>query len=344
MMPGMDGFEVCKRMRQDKQSHDMPILFLTAKTGSDMKVKAFECGGSDYIVKPFDPEEVMARAKTHLDLRRTTRELACFNMRLTEMLETRTKELIHSEKLAAFSLLTAGIVHNLRSPLSGVMGAAQAVNQAVRVLSLPDDLNAESYSEQLGNITRYSNMIQDACQSMNNMLNSLLIRGSMDNDYTPEVKDLNTLIANELEFLQADLYFKSRINKVMKLWEVSLPVVVVPSEITQVINNLIRNAIDALHDVKDAVLKVETGKDENGTAWFSVSDNGYGIAEELHESIFDPFFTTKPHIDDSSVSGDVPRGTGLGLYMCRRIIESYGGTIDLKSKEGGPTTFTVKLP
>ena len=116
---------------------------------------------------------------------------------------------------------------------------------------------------------------------------------------------------------------------------------IVPSELSQVFQNLVRNALDALYNTPDAMLEIKTGK--NGDSiWFSIQDNGPGIPKDLQAKIFDPFFSTKPKT--TTKNSKEPVGTGLGLYMCSEMINAYKGKIELKSKENEGTKITVYIP
>ena len=116
---------------------------------------------------------------------------------------------------------------------------------------------------------------------------------------------------------------------------------VVPAEISQVFQNLIKNAMDAMHQQDQKEINIESGLN-NKFAYFSVSDNGPGIPAEIISRIFDPFFTTKPK---ENKNGEfMPTGTGIGLRFCKSTIEAYGGNITVDEKKERGACFTVKIP
>ena len=130
LMPGLDGYEVCSRLKADPQFADTPVIFLSALSEPLDKVKGFQCGGVDYVTKPFQVEEVLARVETHLKLRRLQRELRAQNARLEETVAQRTRELAQAH--ARLSILDQAkgeflqlISHELRTPVHGVLGVAE---------------------------------------------------------------------------------------------------------------------------------------------------------------------------------------------------------------------------
>ncbi len=129
-MPGMDGFEVCRQLKADPQLRDIPVIFLSALSETEDKVRAFSAGGVDYVTKPFQIEEVEARVRTHLHLKQLQQELEEHNARLEDLVQQRTRQLAESNaRLAVLDKAKSDflrlISHELRTPLSGVLGIAE---------------------------------------------------------------------------------------------------------------------------------------------------------------------------------------------------------------------------
>lgn len=345
MMPGMDGYEVCKRLKSNAVTKDIPIIFLTAMNEIENKTAGFEAGAVDYITKPFEIMEVKARVKTHLDLKSALKTIQSYNKRLEKMVEQRTKELISTERRAAFSLLIQGIVHNLKNPLTSIIAGSNLIEFSSAQLeelskALPDNFS-EDVLKEASEIKKIAEHIENGGQRLNEMINSMMAKSSSDKSEKIEIFDLNKLLKQEIAFLDADRVFKNEISKMIDLDEAALMVQAVPSEIAQVFQNLLRNAIHALWTRKNKSISIQSGQ-TGDLAWFSIQDNGPGIPENLQSDIFDPFFTTKPRAEEGDP--DEPKGTGLGLHTCLEVIKSYDGKIDLKSAHDNGTKFKVSIP
>ena len=140
MMPGIDGFEICQQLQADPKTRDIPVIFMTAIADADSKVKGFELGAVDYITKPFQEQELLARVKTHLKLRQLSQTLETRNatlQQLTEQLEqqvidlkTAQEAVIQAEKMAAIGQLTASIAHEINTPLGVIRGATDNMQAA----------------------------------------------------------------------------------------------------------------------------------------------------------------------------------------------------------------------
>lgn len=168
-----------------------------------------------------------------------------------------------------------------------------------------------------------------------------MAKSKSDNTDEIEIVDLNDIVNQELEFMDTDTRFKHKTKKSIYLVNDKLNVDIVPSELSQVFQNLVGNSLDALYSTQDAMLEIYTGRTDD-SVWFSIQDNGPGIPKDIQSKIFDPFFSTKPKA--KSTNSEEPVGTGLGLYMCSEMVHAYGGKIELKSKETLGTKVTVYIP
>ncbi len=341
MMPGMDGIEVCRRIKQNKKTQHIPVLFISAQSESRQKVKGFEAGASDYIGKPFDTVEVLARVKTHLELKKAMQTIRMQNEHLEELVDARTHDLIQAERRAAFSLFSQGIVHNLKSPLTAIMGGVQLLEyQKDQIMADGIENIPEPYSAFMALGLKYLSIFKEASQKLNDMIQSLMVKFRDDNSQTIEKVDINGLLKKEFNFLTADSRFKYKTQKSILLAEEALYTSVIPGELNQIIENIVQNALDAMFKQENQQLVFKSGKDGN-MVWFSIADNGPGMDNETKEKIFDAFYTTKPA---QATEPGVPVGTGLGLFMCRQIIEKYSGRLEVESAPGKGTTFKIILP
>lgn len=265
-----------------------------------------------------------------------------YNKKLEEMLDARTRELIIAERQAAFGQLIQGIIHNLRGPLSASMGSEQIVSLYVSVLKNEiNSIKGFENSKILEKMMKSMELLRESNAQMSEMINSLMTQTRIANTDDREETDLNKLVNKELDFLNADLFFKANVKKNIELFESEINVSIIPSEISQVIQNLIRNAIDAMYYTIEPEISISTRIDDN-QAKLLISDNGSGIPEIIIGRLFDPFFTTKPRAENTI--GDEPAGTGLGLYMCSETLKAYNGKITVKSELGKGTEFKVIIP
>ena len=350
MMPGINGYQLCERLKKDERTNNIPIIFITSLDETEDKTQGFELGAVDYITKPFDMLEVKARVQTHLDLKHSREALQNQNEILEEKVKERTKQLIQTERQAAFSLMIKGIVHNLKNPLQSVLGGAKLImmseNQFTFMtkqdhIKVTDDLKAE-----MEEIFKWAKNIYKASERMHEMINSMMAKSHSDKNEELKVIDLNNILQQELDFLQNNLIFKHRMQKNIQLSTKKLMIRVVPGEIAQVFQNLINNSMDAMLNQSKAVISISSGMDNSSVEkpfiWFSVSDNGPGIPEHILPMIFDPFFTTKTRVDEDHSNN--PVGTGLGLHWCLEVVKSYDGRIDVNIQREKGVDFIVSLP
>lgn len=342
MLPDIQGFDVCRQLRGTPETQDIPVLFLTAKTETEDKIKGFNVGGTDYLTKPYEAGEILARVRTQLTLRLAQKQLLAYNQQLEGLLKERTKDLIKSERQAAFSLLIKGIVHNLKNPLFTILGSFEMIQQMQEEFK-----QNPQYAQMDPCVTEVCARTYDmvrigeaSAKTLLDLIESLMAKSRSDKRESLEIVDINELIQQELKFMEADAQLAYKVKKEFTFYPQSLPVEVVPVEFVQVFQNLVRNALDAMRGRKDAVLRIETGLD-NGAVFFLVSDNGPGIELETQSKIFDPFFTTKTKTNPDY---EGPEGNGLGLYTCREMVSSYQGKIELTSEPGQGTHFRVSFP
>ena len=237
-------------------------------------------------------------------------ELAAINARLQET----QLQLIQSEKLAAIGQLTAGIVHDVKNPLTVIKGTAELMQEEP---DLADDVRKEL------------SMIRESAVKANNIVTDLL---KFARQTTPELKsqDLRETVQASIR-LTTYLSRQAQVKVELSLPEEPMMVSYDAQQVEQVFINLIANAIQAMPDRGSLQVKLDRN---DGMAAVAFADTGTGIPPEVINRIFDPFFTTKPE----------GQGTGLGLSVSYGIIASHQGRIEVQSQVGQGTTFTVLLP
>ncbi|MFH0994889.1 MAG: response regulator [Pseudomonadota bacterium] len=359
-MPEMNGYEACQQLKSDPRTRDIPVIFISALTETLDKVKAFHAGGVDYITKPFQFEEVQARAEVHLKLVRAHRMIEEKNEELRQALtdlKIAQQHLVQSEKLAALGVLTAGIAHEINNPVNFIKTSALGLSADIHDLqkllelyeqcrsdcrhpTLPDRIDALKEEMEYTTVTTEIEVlldhIQEGVRRTEEIVNSLRTYSRMDTQ-TDEETDVHALINASLVVLKP--LYKGTIT-IEKAYG-SVPVLQVqPGRLVQVFTNILSNAIDAIHGKaahQQGTITIRTTLQTRESGAFVViafCDTGPGISEAIRDKVFDPFFTTK----------DVGKGTGLGLSISLGIIQDHNGLIEITNISGNGTTVSVLLP
>ncbi|MFH1146951.1 MAG: hybrid sensor histidine kinase/response regulator [Pseudomonadota bacterium] len=342
MMPGLDGYEVCRRLKADAGTSGIMVLIVSAKIFVEDRLKGYEAGADDYITKPYDPEELKAKVRILLRLKNAQDELRRLNQDLEHLIEMRTRELVQKERQAAVGQMVQGIVHNIRGPLTVIRGRADISLMAAREVRKKCNDDFDNRQKAVEKLIQHLDSLVDATGRAEQLVENLLVKGRHESTEKREWLNLNEVIAREVKFLDADMFLKHDIRKHLDL-DSSLPEFYgVYSDFSQIIYNLVRNAADAMasSDVKSLV--IGTRHDDRGV-YFSVRDTGAGISPEDRPRIFDPFFTTKWGKDPDKGGNDLT-GTGLGLYTCAQLLKAYRGEISVESTLGIGSAFTVMIP
>jgi two-component system, NtrC family, sensor kinase len=359
-MPEMDGFEVCRRLKQEETLKEIPVLFISALTETKDKVHAFDSGGVDYITKPFQVEEVLARVRTHLELRRTRRELKRKNKHLKstiDQLKNTQTRLIQSEKMAALGVLSAGIAHEINNPVNFIktstLSLQRDIDDLLKVANLgillcrdfveepkyrelerlQDEIEYETIMTEIPGLFR---SILEGIRRTDEIVRSLRTFARQDEIMTKAV-DIHEIIDSALIMLRNR--YKNTINIVREYASVPMIPCYV-GKLSQVMINILSNAIDATEKKESSeqhqiTFKTELLERENRPyVVVHVADTGVGIPEELIHKVFDPFFTTK----------EVGKGVGLGLFITSNIVQEHKGYIEVSSPPGQGATFSIFLP
>lgn len=309
MMPRKDGHALVQDLKSDPEFADIPVILLTAKVGEENLAAGFAAGADDYIVKPFQPKEVIARVTNLLNIQRQKRELEQMNQELQNI----RQELIQSEKSAAVGILAAGMAHELNNPVAAIRTYLQDILE-----ELPSDA---PYRDQLEGAERAT----ERCKRIVADVLAFSQQGSMG-----ELCQINDLVAKTAEAAQREL-LQPQMTLTTNLAPDIPSSVVNPLELKQVLMNLLSNARDAIDGNGRITL---TTQKVDGRICIEVRDTGSGIAPEHQTKIFDPFFTTKP----------AGKGMGLGLALCSTMIKRAGGDLQVESQQGRGSCFRITLP
>ena len=355
VMPGMDGYEVCRQLKADPELCEVPIIFITAKGQTEDIVEGFRRGGVDYIAKPFRDEEVLARVKTHLHLHLLRRELGEKNERLQRqnheleaanrqiqserdevqrvlgVLQRTQSQLVLSEKMAAMGQLVAGIVHELNTPVGAIGSAGDTLSRATLKLQQSLAANAPSGNRTvdaaLKTLDNVARIVASGTQRVSDIVAGLCNFARLD-QATYQSADLNEGLDSTLELLQPRLHARIELLKDYA----PLPTIYcAPAQLNQVFMHLLSNAIDAVAD--GGQIRVRTFAEDEGVG-VCVSDSGNGMDPAELERIFDVGFSesdTRVHLD-------------FRLAIAYFIVQEHQGTIDIDSQIGQGTTVSLRLP
>ena len=316
-MPGMNGYDLCIAIKSRPHLQDIPVIFISALAETFDKVKAFSVGGVDYISKPFQFEEVLARVATHLHLRQTQRQLQTgndqllqANQQLRELKDLRDK-------------LTDMIVHDMRNPLMVIKG----------YLQLLEIISSQPGSEE--RVRRYLREGLVATQTVVEMISSMLDVSRMESNQlqlTIARHDLTALAQDAARGL-ASLFEQKSIR--LSLPERPSPVDCDGGLVSRVFTNLLGNAVKFTPAGGSVAVEILTN---DGHLVAAISDSGPGIPREYHDRIFEKFGQVGVRNEGQKYS------TGLGLTFCKLAIEAHRGSIQVNSEPGQGSTFRFTLP
>ncbi len=316
MMPDMDGFEVCRMIKERQAAEDIPVIFLTAMSDKDDVVKGFHIGGVDYITRPYHREELVSRVTTHLQLRNANRRL----VKTLDQLQQTQQQLVRRERLSALGQMAKGIAHDFNNALQPILIAAGMLRAERMVV---DEMGLSLVESILNSAREASSTVQRLVrfyrpsERSNRMLVDLSELAQTVVDMTrPKWKE-EALAQGKTIKVETDLCDHCYVNGFF-------------DELREIFLNLIFNAEEAIE--KEGVIHVSS-RIEGRLACVEVRDNGRGMTDEVREHCLEPFFTI-----------EVERGRGLGLSIVYGVVQRHEGTINIDSEPGRGTTVSVRLP
>jgi signal transduction histidine kinase len=358
-MPGISGFEVCQKLKADPKTQGIPIIFTTALADTESKIKGLSLGAVDYIPKPFEQEEAIARVRVHLKLKQLTDELEQLVTERTVALADAQIQMVQQEKLSMLGQLLAGVAHEINNPIGCIASNINPANEYVAELSqilrlcqshqtqLPDELQAaiaevdlDFALEDLPNLLKSMQLSIERIKEISGAL-----RGFVRTDTAPVKVFLEEGLDNTLMILHHRLKALGRrpAIQVIKHYNHTATIEGYPGQLNQVFMNILANAIDALEEAwnqglmadRTPTITLTTELLDNHKICIRVSDNGLGMTEEVRQKVFDHLFTTK----------EIGKGTGLGLAIAHQIItERHRGTIQVESILHQKTEFVITIP
>jgi len=331
MMPVMDGLTALAKIRE--RHPDTYVIMFTGKGSEEVAVSLMKAGASDYLQKPFSNISLLERIDNVLQLRkvgmenrrlleeqeRLRHEIEGWNRELEYRVKQKTKalerahaEILQVEKLAALGHISAGLAHEIRNPLNSINLFSQLIKTSLN--ENPEQLE-------------YLENIADEVERIDNILIQMLASSKVSESQRQPIR-LKDCLMRVLDLCDAQISaqgvaVKLEIDKEIPLFNAD------EIEIEQIFSNLIGNALFEMPSGGTLTVKFFTA---DGRLRIEVSDTGKGILPEDVARVFDPFFTTKE------------KGTGFGLSVVLRIVNGYGGRIDVESPESGGATFLINMP
>jgi signal transduction histidine kinase len=356
MMPEMSGTELCAAIKQDPTTQHIPVILVTSKAESEMKIEGLELGADDYITKPFHPRELLARVSALARVRLLQEELESQNkeleIALQELKETQMK-LVRNERLAAVGEMAAGVAHEVNNPVNFALNAVRVLQSEVEGICEAVNIIGEGSLARAGRSPNAMNEIQGRVEEID------------IEETASTIKELAGIVADGLERthrLVSELHNFSGSNRcgdedidlcegirstvaLLRPTLSSLGVEITVNTprdlptvrgdagaLNQVLMNIIKNAGEAAADGRGEIRIDATA--ESRDVVIRIVDNGPGIDDQSLSRVFEPFFSTKA----------AGKGTGLGLPISRQIAEECGGSLSVESEVGTGTTIALRLP
>ncbi len=355
-MPGIDGFETCRQLKANPATALIPVIFMTALADAESKIKGLSLGAVDYITKPFEQDEVIARVNIHWRLKQLTDNLEQQVTERTCALQQAQVQFVQQEKLSALGQLVAGVAHEINNPLSFMVSNIAPAKEYLAEMTEVLRLYKKNYPEPTPDIaTKIDDIdLEFVIEDFSHLLDSMQVGTERIKDISLSLRnfarsDVDTATAIDLhETLDSTLLLlKHRLKnrgdrpeiEVIQNYGELPPIKCYPGPMNQVFMNLLANAIDAVEDAweKDQrCLTITISTEVLGeSAIVRIADNGLGMTDEIQKHLFQPLFTTKA----------VGKGTGLGLSIAKQIVtDKHGGQLFCKSLADKGTEFAIVLP
>jgi two-component system sensor histidine kinase/response regulator len=315
MMPEMDGYEVCTKIKADEKTKDLPVIFLTAKNETENIVKGFELGAIDYITKPFNSSELLARVETHVELQQSREKIARYNRELEELLRMKSEFL-------------GMAVHDMKNPLNSIIGFTNFAAKDLEESDIAESRLGRSLRRHLGSISDTANYMY---KSINQMLeNETLESGRLKLDKACHDigKILNTVLQiNKIHARSKNIDIYT--NTIGECYAVADE-----DRMREIMDNLVSNAIKYSPRGKKIWITMGLKGDK---VRCSVRDEGPGLTDEDKAKVFERFgkLSAQPTAGESS--------SGLGLSIVKKLIDMHSGVVDVVSDEGAGADFYFEI-
>lgn len=321
LMPGIDGFETCRILKENEETADIPVIFMTALADTVDKVRGFSLGAVDYITKPFQHEEVLSRVNAHLMIQDLKRSLEAKNEELARKNSLLDEALIREKELNRLKTGLVGMAsHELRRPLTVISLYSRSLVPKENGISADQ---ADGYNKIQKSISQMTQLLDDILIATQSEMGKLTFEPELIN-----IEEFCTRVVQESELIDDHAHHLN--YQVLRNSETALAD---PKMLHRILSNLLSNAVK--YSPHGTTIWFEADCSE-GVARFTIRDEGIGISPEDQQKLFENF-------QRGSNVGKTP-GTGLGLTIVRQCVEHHHGTIRFSSELGKGTRFDVFIP
>jgi len=353
-MPELDGISFLERVK--KIDEKIEVIILTGIYDETSILKALKLGATDFLIKPIDlllAKEAVVKACDKIKMRDVlnssleqlkdqkeklsiaNKTISDMNIDLKNTVDEQVKRIMDNEIAVGYGELIQGIIHNINTPLSTINGGIDILKMAM-IKDMKNDKN--NYDYYLDRIDK----IKGAVKNVISIIKGTMQRSRDENSVEKMNLDVNKLIEQELDFFEANMFFKHQITKEFSFANDLPNINIIYSDFSQIIINLIQNSLDAMWNSETKILTVKTKLERDSIALY-ISDSGCGIDAKDLEKIFEIFYTTKARENDSKKTKE-PVGNGLGMHTVNVIAKKYGIKIDVTSDIGRGTIFKLSIP
>lgn len=316
VMPGTNGFDVCTRLKADERTKEIPIIFLTSMKDTDNIIKGFTVGAVDYIVKPANKHEALARIKTHLDLRNSRDVIIEQNKKLKDLFD---------EKRAFLEVSS----NQLLNPINSIRG----YNDHIKSYNLKNDNSGELQS--------YNQQIDINLKSVSSTINDFLYLYNLEDGNLPSAADsfnVNMLIRKVV----ADYDAESKVNRLKIIFDTDVDkytyAVVDKEKLEVILGHILSNSIKYSPFFKSININATEIIDKKKFILIEILDQGVGMTENDLQNIFEKYSNLSP----VPVHGE--QSVGLGMYIVKKLIDEIGGRIQVNSELGVGTSVKLLIP